>query len=110
MTSERSKRRDFLSLIFIAKSISKKLLIKVNAIALKLFSSVIIIIIFQILKFLHCWKKWHANFTPNFNLIAKKTVVHSRHVVTINNLRGFTLLRFILSLCVELQDLHAASL
>ena len=28
MTSERSKRRDFLSLIFIAKSISKKLLIK----------------------------------------------------------------------------------
>ena len=27
MTSERSKRRDFLSLIFIAKSISKKLLI-----------------------------------------------------------------------------------
>ena len=30
MTSERSKRRDFLSLIFIAKSISKKLLIKIN--------------------------------------------------------------------------------
>ena len=29
MTSERSKRRDFLSLIFIAKSISKKLLIKI---------------------------------------------------------------------------------
>ena len=28
MTSERSKRRDFLSLIFISKSISKKLLIK----------------------------------------------------------------------------------
>ena len=30
MTSERSKRRDFLSLIFIAKSISKKLLIKIS--------------------------------------------------------------------------------
>ena len=30
MTSERSKRRDFLSLIFIAKSISKKLLIKMS--------------------------------------------------------------------------------
>ena len=30
MTSERSKRRDFLSLIFISKSISKKLLIKIN--------------------------------------------------------------------------------
>ena len=30
MTSERSKRRDFLSLIFIAKSISKKLLINAN--------------------------------------------------------------------------------
>ena len=29
MTSERSKRRDFLSLIFIAKSISKKLLINI---------------------------------------------------------------------------------
>ena len=29
MTSERSKRRDFLSLIFISKSISKKLLIKI---------------------------------------------------------------------------------
>ena len=29
MTSERSKRRDFLSLIFIAKSIPKKLLIKI---------------------------------------------------------------------------------
>ena len=28
MTSERSKRRDFLSLIFISKSTSKKLLIK----------------------------------------------------------------------------------
>ena len=28
MTSERSKRRDFLSLIFISKSISKKLLMK----------------------------------------------------------------------------------
>ena len=28
MTSERSKRRDFLSLIFISKSISKKLLIE----------------------------------------------------------------------------------
>ena len=30
MTSERSKRRDFLSLIFIAKSISKKLLINIE--------------------------------------------------------------------------------
>ena len=30
MTSERSKRRDFLSLIFIAKSISKKLLINAD--------------------------------------------------------------------------------
>ena len=30
MTSERSKRRDFLSLIFIAKSISKKLLIQMK--------------------------------------------------------------------------------
>ena len=30
MTSERSKRRDFLSLIFIAKSISKKLLIVIR--------------------------------------------------------------------------------
>ena len=30
MTSERSKRRDFLSLIFISKSISKKLLIKLK--------------------------------------------------------------------------------
>ena len=30
MTSERSKRRDFLSLIFISKSISKKLLIKIT--------------------------------------------------------------------------------
>ena len=29
MTSERSKRRDLLSLIFISKSISKKLLIKI---------------------------------------------------------------------------------
>ena len=29
MTSERSKRRDFLSLIFITKSISKKLLINI---------------------------------------------------------------------------------
>ena len=29
MTSKRSKRRDFLSLIFISKSISKKLLIKI---------------------------------------------------------------------------------
>ena len=28
MTSERSKRRDFLTLVFISKSISKKLLIK----------------------------------------------------------------------------------
>jgi len=28
MTSERSKRRDFLALVFISKSISKKLLIK----------------------------------------------------------------------------------
>ena len=33
MTSERSKRRDFLSLIFIAKSISKKLLIKFSLVA-----------------------------------------------------------------------------
>ena len=30
MTSERSKRRDFLSLIFISKSISKKLLIRIS--------------------------------------------------------------------------------
>ena len=30
MASERSKRRDFLSLSFIAKSISTKLLIKIN--------------------------------------------------------------------------------
>ena len=29
MTSERSKRRDFLSLVFILKSISKKLLIEI---------------------------------------------------------------------------------
>ena len=35
MTSERSKRRDFLSLIFISKSISKKLLIKVFSIPVK---------------------------------------------------------------------------
>ena len=32
MTSERSKRRDFLSLIFISKSISKKLLISLHLI------------------------------------------------------------------------------
>ena len=35
MTSERSKRRDFLSLIFIAKSISKKLLIKIHKLCAK---------------------------------------------------------------------------
>ena len=29
MTSERSKRRDFLALVFISKSVSKKLLIKI---------------------------------------------------------------------------------
>ena len=29
MTSERSKRRDFLALVFISKSISKKLLINI---------------------------------------------------------------------------------
>ena len=38
MTSERSKRRDFLSLIFIAKSISKKLLIDIQFIAKCLIS------------------------------------------------------------------------
>ena len=37
MTSERSKRRDFLSLIFISKSISKKLLVKKVAMILKKF-------------------------------------------------------------------------
>ena len=32
MASERSKRRDFLACIFITKSISKKLLIKINVV------------------------------------------------------------------------------
>ena len=35
MTLERSKRRDFLSLIFISKSISKKLLINVFYVLIK---------------------------------------------------------------------------
>ena len=39
MTSERSKRRDFLSLIFISKSISKKLLIKITSILAEKLSS-----------------------------------------------------------------------
>ncbi len=33
MTSERSKRRDFLTLVFISKSISKKLLIKISKVS-----------------------------------------------------------------------------
>ena len=45
MTSERSKRRDFLSLIFISKSISKKLLIKMIIIIIIIISINIIIII-----------------------------------------------------------------
>ena len=40
MTSERSKRRDFLSLIFISKSISKKLLITFNNAIFKWFRTI----------------------------------------------------------------------
>ena len=50
MTSERSKRRDFLSLIFISKSISKKLLIKMIIIIIIIISINIIIIIIIIIK------------------------------------------------------------
>ena len=51
MTSERSKRRDFLSLIFIAKSISKKLLIKIIIIIIINIINIIIIIIIIIVFF-----------------------------------------------------------
>ena len=37
MTSERSKRRDFLALVFISKSISKKLLIKMTNVLVILY-------------------------------------------------------------------------
>ena len=37
MTSERSKRRDFLALVFISKSISKKLLIKISIVYLFIY-------------------------------------------------------------------------
>ena len=54
MTSERSKRRDFLSLIFISKSISKKLLIKII---------VIIIIIIIIIRRLLAWTRANSFYS-----------------------------------------------
>ena len=54
MTSERSKRRDFLSLIFISKSISKKLLIKIIVI--------IIIIIINIRRLL-AWTRANSFYS-----------------------------------------------
>ena len=39
MTSERSKRRDFIALVFISKSISKKLLIKISIVYLFIYLS-----------------------------------------------------------------------
>ena len=44
MTSERSKRRDFLSLIFISKTISKKLLIRKLNLLLNMTSSGLIVV------------------------------------------------------------------
>ena len=42
MTSERSKRRDFLSLIFLSKSFSKKLLIKIYEVFLIVFPNILV--------------------------------------------------------------------
>ena len=51
MTLERSKRRDFLSLIFISKSISKKLLIKILTHVSYYLASDLLILFFSLAAF-----------------------------------------------------------
>ena len=47
MTSESSKRRDFLALVFISKSISKKLLIIIIIIIIILIIVVVVVVTFK---------------------------------------------------------------
>ena len=75
MTSERSKRRDFLSLIFISKSISKKLLIKI----------LFFITIFRLA--IPAFFRFTDVTVTSVNL--KKTGMASRNIVIKNNTRCF---------------------